>query len=336
MNKSYRTMWNAALGAWVAVSELVAARGKRKKSAMARALAVGRCSLKNVTLVVVVASALIGGLPKKAEAQYTAGGGTVTGGATGQGHGIAIGGNSGGDAVAATPTAIAIGTGGTVAGAVGSQGGGEVAIGQSATATGQYGTAIGSNAGATGQYSSAFGNNSTASGDRSSVVGFGAAATGSSSTALGQGAKATDNYATALGQGATAAVSNATALGQGATASLANSVAVGSNSITDKTATAVPSVTISGIDYTGFSGTASGVFSVGAPSKERQIINVAPGAISSSSTDAVNGSQLYATDTVIASLSTSASTGISTAQSGVNSLSTGLSTTNSNVSSLST
>ncbi|WP_415868577.1 ESPR-type extended signal peptide-containing protein, partial [Burkholderia ubonensis] len=322
MNKSYRTMWNAALGAWVAVSELVAARGKRKKSAMARALAVGRCSLKNVTLVVVVASALIGGLPKKAEAQYTAGGGTVTGGATGQGHGIAIGGNSGGDAVAATPTAIAIGTGGTVAGAVGSQGGGEVAIGQSATATGQYGTAIGSNAGATGQYSSAFGNNSTASGDSSSVVGFGAAATGSSSTALGQGAKATDNYATALGQGATA--------------SLANSVAVGSNSITDKTATAVPSVTISGIAYTGFSGTASGVFSVGAPSKERQIINVAPGAISASSTDAVNGSQLYATDTVIASLSTSASTGISTAQSGVNSLSTGLSTTNSNVSSLST
>ncbi|WP_232441659.1 hypothetical protein, partial [Burkholderia ubonensis] len=50
----------------------------------------------------------------------------------------------------------------------------------------------------------------------------------------------------------------------------------------------------------------------------------------------MNGSQLYATDTVIASLSTSASTGISTAQSGVNSLSTGLSTTNSNLTSLST
>ncbi|WP_415869462.1 hypothetical protein, partial [Burkholderia ubonensis] len=44
-----------------------------------------------------------------------------------------------------------------------------------------------------------------------------------------------------------------------------------------------------------------------------------------SPTDAVNFAQL-------SSLSTSASTGISTAQSGVNSLSTGLSTTNSNVS----
>ncbi|WP_269140060.1 ESPR domain-containing protein, partial [Burkholderia cepacia] len=56
---------------------------------------------------------------------------------------------------------------------------------------------------------------------------------------------------------------------------------------------------------------------------------VAAGAISATSTQAVNGSQLY-------SLSTSASTGISTAQSGVTSLSTGLSTTNSSVASLST
>uniref|UniRef100_UPI002ABE98E1 hypothetical protein n=1 Tax=Burkholderia sp. BCC1970 TaxID=2817437 RepID=UPI002ABE98E1 len=45
---------------------------------------------------------------------------------------------------------------------------------------------------------------------------------------------------------------------------------------------------------------------------------VAAGTISATSTNAVNGSQLY-------TLSTSASTGISTAQSGVTSLSTGLS-----------
>ncbi|WP_414143923.1 ESPR-type extended signal peptide-containing protein, partial [Burkholderia stagnalis] len=56
---------------------------------------------------------------------------------------------------------------------------------------------------------------------------------------------------------------------------------------------------------------------------------VAAGAISAASTQAVNGSQLY-------TLSTSASTGISTAQSGVTSLSTGLSTTNSSLASLST
>ncbi|MDK7282018.1 hypothetical protein QP477_11450, partial [Haemophilus seminalis] len=37
-----------------------------------------------------------------------------------------------------------------------------------------------------------------------------------------------------------------------------------------------------------------GVVSVGAPGKERQITNVAAGRISSTSTDAINGSQLYA------------------------------------------
>ena len=60
-----------------------------------------------------------------------------------------------------------------------------------------------------------------------------------------------------------------------------------------------------------------------------KITNLAAGTVSAASTDAVNGSQL-------SSLSTSASTGISTAQSGVTSLSTGLSTTNSSVTSLST
>ncbi|WP_419468965.1 ESPR-type extended signal peptide-containing protein, partial [Burkholderia diffusa] len=82
--------------------------------------------------------------------------------------------------------------------------------------------------------------------------------------------------------------------------------------------------------------------------------NLAAGTLSASSTDVVNGSQLYSTNSTVTSLSTSvstglsttnstvtslstsASTGISTAQSGVNSLSTGLSTTNSTVTSLST
>ena len=45
--------------------------------------------------------------------------------------------------------------------------------------------------------------------------------------------------------------------------------------------------------YAGFAGTATGVVSVGAAGRERQIVNVAPGEISASSTDAINGSQLY-------------------------------------------
>ena len=87
---------------------------------------------------------------------------------------------------------------------------------------------------------------------------------------------------------------------------------------------------------------------------------VAAGALNATSTQAVNGSQLYTTNSNVSSLSTivsgfstsistansnvtslsttvsGLSTGLSTAQSGVNSLSTGLSTTNSNVAQLST
>ncbi|QFZ83828.1 hypothetical protein GFK26_14230 [Variovorax paradoxus] len=35
MNKSYRSIWNEALGAWVAASELTSARGKKSKSRVA-------------------------------------------------------------------------------------------------------------------------------------------------------------------------------------------------------------------------------------------------------------------------------------------------------------
>ena len=54
---------------------------------------------------------------------------------------------------------------------------------------------------------------------------------------------------------------------------------------------------INGINYSGFAGVGSarnGVTSVGASGKERQVINVASGKVSSDSTDAINGSQLYA------------------------------------------
>jgi autotransporter adhesin len=42
------------------------------------------------------------------------------------------------------------------------------------------------------------------------------------------------------------------------------------------------------------------VVSVGAPAAERKIVNVAPGTISATSTDAINGSQLYATNQNVA------------------------------------
>ena len=41
MNKSYRTVWNEALGAWVAASEITKARGKPSKSKLAAAILTG-------------------------------------------------------------------------------------------------------------------------------------------------------------------------------------------------------------------------------------------------------------------------------------------------------
>ncbi|OXH86803.1 hypothetical protein CA831_22900, partial [Burkholderia multivorans] len=100
-----------------------------------------------------------------------------------------------------------------------------------------------------------------------------------------------------------------------------------------------------GNTYSFAGGTPAGgdVVSVGSAAAPRQIQNVAAGQISAASTDAINGSQLYATNLAINSLSTSTlsgitslSTGLSSTNSNVASLSTGLSSTNSNVASLST
>ena len=60
------------------------------------------------------------------------------------------------------------------------------------------------------------------------------------------------------------------------------------------------------ITYNDFAGTnPQSVVSVGAEGKERQLVNVAAGAISQTSTDAINGSQLYATNQVIGNMAKS-------------------------------
>jgi autotransporter adhesin len=125
------------------------------------------------------------------------------------------------------------------------------------------------------------------SGANASAGGFGAVASGTNSTALGNGAQAT--------------VANSTAVGQGATASTANSVALG-NASTTGMAVATTGTTINGNSYN-FAGAAPvGVVSVGSAGSERQVTNVAAGQLTASSTDAVNGSQLFATNTAVNNL----------------------------------
>ncbi|MFC0695937.1 adhesin, partial [Paraburkholderia humisilvae] len=109
--------------------------------------------------------------------------------------------------------------------------------------------------------------------------------------------------AQALGVFATASANNAMALGTSATASVANSIALGANSLATTAAVPVTGGTIAGTAYT-YAGSASGVVSLGTAGNERQVTNVAPGQVLGTSTDAVNGSQLYATNTAVGSLST--------------------------------
>ena len=101
----------------------------------------------------------------------------------------------------------------------------------------------------------------------------------------------------ALGSLAAAQKTNAVAVGTGANATLANSVAIGGGSATDKAGVAYTSRTILGTTYTWAGGAntiAGDVVSIGKKGYERQLINLSPGDISANSTDAINGSQLYA------------------------------------------
>ncbi|MFC0690752.1 YadA family autotransporter adhesin, partial [Paraburkholderia humisilvae] len=149
------------------------------------------------------------------------------------------------------------------------------------------------NNGATGKYAIAIGPDTVASADTATALGHGATASGIGATALGDAAQGTGGLAAAMGNNATASGALSLALGADAVASVDNSVALGAGSVTAPP-TQVTTATVGTITYGGFAGSATGVVSVGAPGAERQITNVAPGAIDVTSTDAINGSQLYA------------------------------------------
>ncbi len=271
MNTVYRLVWNASLGLWVAVSELAKARGKGK-SGLRKARRALPVMLLSVTLV---------GIPGTANAWRVT---TVTNPGT-----VSDDGNN------STNTAI---------------GDGAVAKG---SATAQQATAIGHNAKsdsggvAVGSTSTAavnsvgIGLNASAAGGSSVAVGNSAKANSTGSTAVGLGAFSSGIGAVSLGLNSASHASSAIALGSAATASNANDVALGGGSVTAATV-ATKNVTINGTSYN-FAGTApTSTVSVGIVGSERTVTNVAAGRITASSTDAINGSQLYATNQSITAL----------------------------------
>lgn len=184
--------------------------------------------------------------------------------------------------------------------------------------------AIGNQAKATNQSALAQGDRATATGKRAIAQGTQANSTGEDAIAQGTETKATGSYAIAQGRKAEATAENAIAVGTSSNVSGANSVALGANitklttansvvlgaSSTEVVGTtgashAVQAVndatvrTIAGpnFTYSGFVGKpadAGHYVSIGQTGKERQIKNLAAGAVTPTSTDAINGSQLYA------------------------------------------
>ena len=212
----------------------------------------------------------------------------------------------GSTASAANATAI-----GTAASALANE---TVAIGQKANASGQNSNAFGSQANATGTSSLAVGTGSVASNDSTVAIGNDSTVTGASAVAVGASATSTGKWSTALGDSANAKGEKSVALSKDSYAKDDNSVALGSGTIT-RSATNVTTATVNGITYSGFAGNSNNiaVVSVGSDKTEtytppdhstpgrtvtitphtRQIINVGAGEISATSTDAINGSQLY-------------------------------------------
>ncbi|WP_308019050.1 YadA-like family protein [Neisseria cinerea] len=116
--------------------------------------------------------------------------------------------------------------------------------------------------------------------------------------ATGEAAKATGPNSVAIGGNSNAAVEDAVAIGNGAAVkpeAAKGSVAIGAGAQAGKAHTGAysldPSATVAGKPSD-----ATRVVSVGSEGNEAQIQNVAAGVVSEKSTDAVNGSQLHATN----------------------------------------
>lgn len=169
-----------------------------------------------------------------------------------------------------------------------------VAIGSGSNASGNSATAVGKATLAEGKASAAFGSHATAKGEVSVAVGQHANALGGYSTAVGQASVAKAQSSTAIGSGATAESRFSTAIGTNAHAKNYQDVAVGFGSTTT-TVTQTAKAEVNGVTYGTFAGhRPSSAVSFGSKGNERQLQSVAAGQVTSTSTDAVNGSQLYA------------------------------------------
>ncbi|EOZ8560855.1 YadA-like family protein [Escherichia coli] len=160
-----------------------------------------------------------------------------------------------------------------------------IAIGAETEAA-ENATAVGTKAEANGLNSIALGSGSIANTDNTIALGNQSQAIAAGAIAIGQANKADGVNAIALGNGSITGGANAIALGQGSYAGLENGIAIGAQA----TAQGKNSIALGA----GSVATEADTVSVGNTTAQRKIVNMAKGDIDNNSTDAINGSQLYA------------------------------------------
>ena len=184
--------------------------------------------------------------------------------------------------------------------------GGAVAMGNGSQARGKWAVAIGNNAQAKAEGSRAIGVNSYATGLNSIAMGWESNAREDSSLAIGTDSDSVQKNSIAIGNRAVSYAEDSVTLGRNTTVNKNHnrSVALGTNSATADTHS-TPNQFVNGLWYKNLAGgTADSTVSIGNDTVKRTITNVAAGRMNSSSTDAINGSQLYAVANSLGNLAT--------------------------------
>ena len=179
-----------------------------------------------------------------------------------------------------------------------------IAVGNGAYAGGESTIVIGRTNTVNGKNSVVIGaNNMQVDGGQSTVLGYNNRVDNSQEqTILGANSQTAGQGATVIGTHSKATAIDALAIGNNTIADKSNSVALGTNSVTDE-AVATRQAVVNGVTHVFAGDSPQSVVSVGSKGRAgyggvqyytRQITNVAAGQVDPSSTDAINGSQLYA------------------------------------------
>ena len=307
MNKIYKVVWNKARNCYVVASEF------------AKNHSTSSVSKKKVSIAAILAAGMLSGF-----SPMVSGAANITDGSIG----FVINGDNN---TVSSSNSVTLGNGissfGGVNVAIGFQSkagnqdnkkgpnaaNGATAVGTGSQATNYRATALGDYTVASGTDSLGLGTTAQATGDRSISAGLLSKASGVNAIAIGDKTESSSNDTVAIGEKAKATKSQSIAIGSSSSSFGSYSVAIGLNAKatndwsvalgnSSETAAAVPTYTmaVGGKTYKTAGGSAMGTISVGNKNVKRTVTNVAAGRVTDSSTDAINGSQLYATNEAIA------------------------------------